>query len=93
MKVELEVDTRHAVGPLTEMYGHGPVTIIGEDDPVFVCFDCGYTTHDNRLFAHKECDREKNPITQTWRERLEAVGAADLFPEPDTDGELPADAR
>lgn len=93
---EIATRTRNAVGPIAQMYGHGPVTVIRENwvDPdqneqtVFICLDCGYTATDNRLFAHEECNRDLNPITQTWRELLEEEDH-DTFPEPDPDSEWP----
>lgn len=86
MKQEIEIDTHKAVGPATEMYGHGPVAIIqdkevrdhdtDEGTTLFVCLDCGYAAADDRMLAHEDCDREDNPITKTWREYL----SEDEFP-------------
>lgn len=89
MEIQFPVDANLAVGPIPDMYGHGPVTVIQErtetEEPqsdtasLFVCLDCGYTAHDNRLLAHENCDRKRNPITQTWREFL-ADEDADTLP-------------
>ena len=71
----LQIDTHLSVGPAGSMYGHDLVTTIGpanQGATVFVCLDCGYVTPDNRLLLHVDCDREKNPINTTWRERSAA---------------------
>lgn len=46
-------------------YGHDRLTIMGE---LRVCLDCGYVHDDVRDFYHVDCEREKNPINETWRE-------------------------
>lgn len=75
MNSVIDTNEYKGVGPVEEMYGHGPVTALvpdGEDAAeLFICLDCGYTTRDDRMLAHQECDREQNNINQTWRERLE----------------------
>jgi len=88
MEHTIPTDTHHNVGPTVDMYGHGPVTCIGQH--LWVCLDCGYTTHDNRLLLHADCDRESNGINQTWRERLEKYDVPELLdtrsgdmPDPD----------
>lgn len=82
MKFELEIDAHNGVGPYSDLYGHDPVTVIQQYDDgeeplherfagaVFVCFDCGYTANDPRLFMHEDCDRDENQINQTWREAI-----------------------
>jgi hypothetical protein len=85
---DIETDTHHAVGPMEDMYGHGPVTAIqeaavrdhdtDEGTTLFVCLDCGYVVTDNRLLAHEACDREANSINTTWREKLESAGLGEL---------------
>jgi predicted metal-binding protein len=82
MKVDLPVDSHKAVGPVPDMYGHGPVTIIQDSevgDPdsnegvtLFVCQDCGYVTTDNRRLDSAACLRSSNTISTSWREYLEA---------------------
>jgi len=101
MNVEIETDTHNGVGPLAEMYGHGPVTVIREKQEhpqrtaaartrVFICLDCGFTAADNRLFAHEACNRENNDINQTWREYLnEEDSGGHNLPVPDDDAEWP----
>lgn len=84
MSLELETGTRHAIGPLIEMHGHGPVTAIDHREgygpggeytySLVACLDCGYVTDDKRMLYHVECDREKNPINRTWRELAESIG-------------------
>lgn len=71
------------------MYGHGPVTVISKEKPLYVCLDCGYVAHDNRLFAHEECERKDNPIGQTWREYLDLNEHDGVLPEPDADEAWP----
>ncbi len=92
MKQEIEVDKHKRVGPYPDMYGHGPVAVIQDPEladqsndegmTLFVCLDCGYTAHDNRLFAHEECDPEKNGMNTTWREWFAEDNARNL-PEAD----------
>lgn len=65
------------VGPYPSVYGHGPVTLLG--DGFCVCLDCGFTTPDKRNLALNECDRDQNPVSNTWRE-TEYV-ASGMFPE------------
>lgn len=77
MEYELPVDEYHAVGPHPDIYDHGPVTGIG--DHLFVCLDCGYTTHDPRLLLHADCEREENPVNVTWRERIEEYPFPEVF--------------
>jgi len=69
MEYEIPVNTHHPVGPVVDMYGHGPVTCIGSH--IWACLDCGYTTHDKRVLLEVDCEREENVINQTWRERLD----------------------
>lgn len=81
MKVDIDVDTYKAVGPTPEMYGHGPVTIVQDEDvsdntvdggtTLFICHDCGYVTDDNRQFRSAGCLRDRNTISTTWREYLD----------------------
>lgn len=95
---DIETDVHNSVGPTEDMYGHGPVTVIQEravsdrssDDgtTLFVCLDCGYTCHDNRMLAHEECERMENGITSTWREWFDKNDATDL-PPPSDDEEWP----
>lgn len=78
-ETEVKVDVHKRVGPLCDMFGHGPVTVIqdlgdDEDTDLWVCQDCGYVTDDNRMFMHEECNRSDNEINQTWRERVEKDG-------------------
>lgn len=82
---EIEVNRHLPVGPYTDVYGHMAVTLIGpspadDDDSgsLVVCLDCGYVTDDIRQLAHEDCEPERNGITQSWRERIEADG----FPDP-----------
>lgn len=83
MRFEIDSDARHAVGPYTDLYGHGPVTVLtrwadsGDDArgreveyTLYACLDCGYVSNDSRQFAHEDCDREDNTINTTWREKL-----------------------
>lgn len=89
MRTEIETDTHVAIGPLADTYGHGPLTIIGD---IYACLDCGYVAADNRLFAHTECDREQNPINQSWREYLDAEGPLDnALPTRDPDKDWPVE--
>lgn len=74
--IELDVNGNRPVGPVPNVYGHGPVTAIGSD--VFFCMDCGYVTEDTRLLAHVECDRQHNGIALTWREWFEDEDADEL---------------
>ena len=83
MRKVMEADMHAAVGPYMDVYGHGPVMIVNDDSEedrtgidLAICTDCGYVAHDIRLLAHIDCERSKNPITQTLRERL----ADDGFP-------------
>lgn len=69
MDYELEIDTRHGVGPTTDVYHHGPVLSFMEG--LHVCLRCGYTADNPRLFLHEECERDLNPINKTWGEYLE----------------------
>ena len=84
MKSEITVDTHKSVGPMTNMYEHGPVIFIqqledndnssrGPDitESLWVCLDCGYTDSDQRSLLHEECNREDNRVNQTMREYLE----------------------
>ena len=85
MKIEITTDTNKSVGPMTDMYGHGPVIFIQEledndDSPghgpditesLWVCLDCGYTCDDQKMLLHEECNREDNRVNQTMREYLE----------------------
>lgn len=86
MNVEIATDEHKAVGPYTDVFGHGPVTVIAPDGrsghELVVCLDCGYTADDLRMFSFEECNREDNPINMTWRERIEKRGFAD--PEEDS---------
>lgn len=86
MTKEIDVDTHKSVGPVPDMYGHGPVILIGAE--LAVCLDCGYTAGDNRLLAHVECDRDKNPINTTLREHIED-GDNDGFPDASNPDEWP----
>lgn len=85
MKTEIEIHNHNSVGPLYDFFDHGPVIFIqhvverGEDEPgngmriedsVFVCLDCGYTGMERRDLAHADCEREKNPVNQTLREKI-----------------------
>lgn len=85
MKMEMETDLHVGAGPVTNVYGHGPVTLVNRPKPngdmemeFAVCLDCGYLSHDLRQFMFEDCDRPKNPINQTWRERLEEDGLDSL---------------
>ena len=79
MQRSITTDTHHAVGPVTEVYGHGPVTVIrettdsddqaGQETILYVCLDCGFMTAYTGSFAEETCDRTDNPINTTWRER------------------------
>lgn len=83
MKIEIEPGQRIGIGPYSDVYGHGPVTVIepeldagegstdAENGSCLVCLDCGYIHTDIRMFAHTACGREHNPINQTWREFLD----------------------
>lgn len=96
---DIEAGEYHAVGPIADVYGHGPVTIIQEEevkdhateagDTLFVCLDCGYTDEDYRLFAHQKCDRLYNNITTTWREYIRDEKFDGPLPTPDPDEEWP----
>lgn len=91
MKTEIDTNRHFPVGPITDVYDHGPVTIIGpatqqdqhpkdsDSGTLAVCLDCGYVVGDVRSLRHEECDRSKNTINQTWRERLEERGVADAL--------------
>lgn len=78
MRTPIPTAERLAVGPVTDVGGHGPVTIIHEMSgmsdtvpPLYICLDCGFTTGERRQFQHTDCDRSLNPIEQTWREYLD----------------------
>lgn len=69
---------RYGVGPVASPDDHETVTAIStsydtdnatDDETVFVCLDCGLVAGDKRRFQVSGCDRDKNPIPQTWRER------------------------
>jgi len=82
----IEVDRHAEVGPITDMYGHGPVTAIDFRDGnrnsgklLAVCLDCGYVAPDAKMLFDVECDEEDNHITQSWRERLDDEGYPDGF--------------
>ena len=86
MELTIEADRYAAVGPVTDMYSHGPVTVMTFGDGsreteefMAVCLDCGYVASDARKLFHVECDRADNPINQTWRERLDDEGYPDGF--------------
>lgn len=92
--IELDVAEYKSVGPYTDVYGHGPVTVIGPADgagnELSICLDCGFTTDDIRLLAHQECNREHNGIEQTWRERLgTTLETGDPFPTASEDEDWP----
>jgi len=88
MKKEITIDTKKSVGPIADMYGHGPVIFIQEivenreslghgpeiAESIWICLDCGYTCDDRRMFMHQECNREDNRANQTMREHLEENG-------------------
>lgn len=76
MDYELPVNEHLSVGPTPDIHGHGPVTTIGAH--IYVCLDCGYTTHDERMLHEADCERGENGINSTWRERLEADGLVAL---------------
>jgi hypothetical protein len=71
--IDVGVDRHYGVGPYTDVYDHGPVTVFvddPEDGHLFAaCLDCGYVADDIRRFAHEDCSRDANRINQTWRER------------------------
>jgi hypothetical protein len=81
MIIDIPVDEHYGVGPYTDVYDHGPVTIFvppNQDGFLFAaCLDCGYVTEDIRTFLHEDCSREHNKINQTWRERLDKKGFPD----------------
>lgn len=83
MEYTFPINQHVPVGPLTDMYGHGPVTILGGgkemDAVLYACLDCGYITHDNRRFMYEDCERADNPINTTWRERLDDSGYPEGF--------------
>lgn len=80
MKIEMTVDENLAVGPYTDMYGHGPVISIQKreeqeiEECRWVCLDCGYSCIDSRILLHEDCEREKNQVNQTMRELVEEEG-------------------
>lgn len=86
-------DGHYGVGPYTDVYGHGAVTVLNEEDddgmPVtvlVVCLDCGYVTGDIRRLLHEDCDRAQNaPINPPWRERVADEGADALGDGPGAD--------
>jgi RecJ-like exonuclease len=77
MKEGITVNEHKSVGPCVDIFGHGPVIVIQRhenkhiDEQLWSCLDCGYTVKDNRAFLHEECNRERNPVNQTFREYLE----------------------
>jgi hypothetical protein len=87
---ELRVDHHMTVGPQSDVYGHGPVTLIGEDKAadIYVCLDCGYTHKDIRMLAHEDCERKQNEVNTTWREALEDK---DELPEASESDRYPLD--
>ena len=74
MFFETEVDKNKKVGPVKNMYDHELVIEIADpennQDILWACLNCGFFTHDNRLFSHEECNRESNPMPQTMEEYL-----------------------
>lgn len=83
---DLPLNGHLGVGPYPDVGDHGPVTVLSPNDGkgaiAWVCLDCGLCDDDRRRFTTVECDRERNPINQTWRERIEAEG----FPEGEQAG-------
>lgn len=85
MKTETTIDSYKSVGPHKRVYDHPMVLSIqeledNEESPghgpditesLWVCLDCGFTSDDPRMFAHRDCGREYNRINQTMREYLE----------------------
>lgn len=77
MKQEITTDKHKSVAPYTNIYGHGPVIFIQEYEDreivesIFTCFDCGYTSTDQKGFVYENCERENNRVNQTMRELIE----------------------
>lgn len=91
--IDMTVGRHMGVGPVGPMYGHGPVTYIGDfraetddEEVLYACLDCGYVTADNRELAHTECDREQNHVNATYREKLPVE---DGFPDPENPEDWP----
>lgn len=98
MQTTIETDRHAAIGPMADIYGHGPVTFVGEPadmdgqnsnaEPakLFLCLDCGFITGDKRGLAHTDCDRARNSVNKTWREAIEDRDDGNLPPSPRTSG-------
>lgn len=81
MEDTVTTQTHRSVGPMKELYEHGPVIFIQEregerqdmdiTESLWVCLDCGWTDADRRSFAHEECNREDNRVNVTVREKVE----------------------
>lgn len=82
---DIDTDTHYDVGPVPDIDGHGPVTIIDngthDDVVLFLCLDCGFLAESVRKFYHEPCDQSRNNIGQTWREWLDE----NIQPLPDGD--------
>jgi len=69
-EITIAIDEYKRVGPVSDIHGHDPVTVIDSD--MLMCMECGYTTDDMAKLKYRDCDRSANDIPETYHEQIES---------------------